>query len=60
MKKKQKINKFQIHKNKLGEMWIGVCLTVIVEQVPERLRTTGVGFYFFVITNIGGKMRINW
>jgi len=25
--------------------------------VPERLRTTGIGFYFFVISNIGGNMQ---
>ena len=36
-------------------MWVGVLLSIIVELVPERLRTTGIGFYFFIITNIGGK-----
>lgn len=41
----------------LGEMWVGVCLSVIVELVPEKLRNTGVGFYFFLITNIGGNMQ---
>ena len=42
----------------IGEMWIGVCLSVVVELVPERLRITGVGVYFFVITNIGGNMQV--
>lgn len=38
-------------------MWVGVCLSVVVELVPERLRTTGISFYFFVISNIGGNMQ---
>lgn len=41
-----------------GEMWIGVCLSVVVELVPDRLRITGIGIYFFVITNIGGNMNV--
>ena len=39
-------------------MWVGVCLSVVIELVPEKLRTTGVGFYFFVISNIGGNMQV--
>ena len=39
-------------------MWVGVCLSVLVELVPENLRNTGVGFYFFVISNIGGNMQL--
>lgn len=39
-------------------MWIGVCLSVVVELVPDRLRITGIGIYFFVITNIGGNMNV--
>lgn len=38
-------------------MWVGVCLSVMVELVPEKLRTTGVGLYFFIISNIGGNMQ---
>jgi hypothetical protein len=38
-------------------MWVGVCLSVVYELVPEKLRTTGVGFYFFIISNIGGNMQ---
>lgn len=41
-----------------GEMWVGVCLSVMVELVPEKLRTTGVGLYFFIISNIGGNMQV--
>ena len=39
-------------------MWIGVCLSVVVELVPEKLRMTGVGVYFFIISNIGGNMQL--
>lgn len=39
-------------------MWIGVCLSVVVELVPEKLRITGIGVYFFIITNIGGNMQV--
>jgi hypothetical protein len=38
-------------------MWVGVCLSVIIELVPEKLRNSGVGFYFFIISNIGGNMQ---
>lgn len=38
-------------------MWVGVCLSVVVELVPEKLRTTGIGLYFFIISNIGGNMQ---
>ena len=43
----------------IGEMWVGVCLSVMVELVPENLRTTGVGLYFFIISNIGGNMQVS-
>ena len=39
-------------------MWIGVCLSVVVELVPEKLRSTGVAVYFFIISNIGGNMQV--
>ena len=39
-------------------MWVGAVLSVIVELVPESLRSTGVSLYFFIITNIGGNMQI--
>ena len=32
-------------------MWVGACLSVIVELVPEKLRSTGVSLYFFIISN---------
>jgi len=39
-----------------GEMWIGVLLTVVVELIPGRVRTTAVALYMFIITNIGGNV----
>ena len=39
-------------------MWVGAVLSVIIELVPESLRNTGVGLYFFIINNIGGNMQI--
>jgi len=37
-------------------MWIGVCLTCVLELVPEKLRGASVGYYLFIITNIGGNI----
>ncbi|KAF6023363.1 hypothetical protein EB796_018320 [Bugula neritina] len=42
--------------NIIGEMWIGVCLTCVLELVPEKLRGASVGYYLFIITNIGGNI----
>ena len=39
-----------------GEMWIGVCLTCVLELVPERIRAASIGYYLFIITNIGGNI----
>ena len=41
--------------NVIGEMWIGVTLTVVIESVPAHLKTTSVALYLFIITNIGGN-----
>jgi hypothetical protein len=38
-------------------MWVGVTLSVVLELMPEKLRSSGVGFYFFIISNIGGNMQ---
>ncbi|EDV27922.1 uncharacterized protein TRIADDRAFT_13389, partial [Trichoplax adhaerens] len=40
----------------IGEMWIGVTLTVIVEIVPGNIRTSAIAIYLFIITNIAGLM----
>jgi len=37
-------------------MWIGVCLTCVLELVPERIRAASVAYYLFIITNIGGNI----
>ena len=37
-------------------MWIGVCLTCVLELVPERIRAASIGYYLFIITNIGGNI----
>lgn len=44
-----------IPSNVIGEMWIGVTLTVVIESVPSHLKTTSVALYLFIITNIGGN-----
>ncbi|CAM9719706.1 unnamed protein product, partial [Choristocarpus tenellus] len=38
----------------LGEMWIGVVLTVVMALVPRGVRVTSVALYNFIITNISG------
>ena len=40
----------------VGEVWIGVCLAVVIELVPGRLVAAAVAFFLFVINNIGGVM----
>ncbi|EDV27921.1 uncharacterized protein TRIADDRAFT_20550 [Trichoplax adhaerens] len=45
-----------IPNNLIGEMWIGVTLTVVVEIVPGNIRTSAIAIYLFIITNIGGLM----
>lgn len=40
----------------LGEMWIGICLTVVVELIPTHVRTSAVAVYLFIISNVGGNM----
>ncbi len=38
----------------VGEVWIGVCLAIIIEMVPRRVVAMAVAFFLFVINNIGG------
>ena len=45
-----------IPSNIIGEMWVGVTLTVVVELVPNSIRTASVAWYLFVISMIGGNM----
>ena len=41
-----------------GETFIGVCIAVVVELFPTRMRASAVGVYIFVIQNIGGNMEM--
>ena len=45
-----------IPSNIIGEMWVGVTLTVVVELVPSTIRTASVAWYLFVISIIGGNV----
>ena len=38
----------------VGEVWIGVCLAIVIEMVPRRVVAVAVAFFLFVINNIGG------
>ncbi|XP_076436399.1 MFS-type efflux pump MSMEG_3705-like [Babylonia areolata] len=39
----------------IGEMWVGVALTVLVELVEAQFKTSAIAVYLFIITNIGGN-----
>jgi MFS family permease len=45
-----------IPSNVIGEMWVSVTMTVVIELVPVYLRISCVAVYFFIITNIGGNV----
>merc|ERR1711916_258885 len=47
-----------IGSNVFGEMWVGVTLAVVVELVPQAMRTFAVAIYLFVISNIGGNANV--
>ncbi|KAH9496641.1 hypothetical protein Btru_009913 [Bulinus truncatus] len=40
----------------LGEMWIAVVLTVVVEVVPREIRASSIAVYLFITTNFGGNL----
>ncbi|KAL8609601.1 hypothetical protein ACOMHN_023737 [Nucella lapillus] len=40
----------------IGEMWVGVALTVLVELVDPRFKTQAIAVYLFLITNLGGNV----
>ena len=42
----------------VGEMWLGVCLAIVVELVPNDLTASAVAVYFFIIQIIGGNMTL--
>ena len=41
-----------------AEMWLGILLAVVVEQVPPYLSTSAVSVFFFIIQIIGGNMNL--
>lgn len=41
-----------------GEMWIGVCLVVVIDLVPPHLTSFAVAVYLFIINNIGGSLNL--
>lgn len=45
-----------IPSNIIGEMWVGVTLTVVVELVPNTIRSPAVAGYLFIISIIGGNV----
>ena len=38
----------------IGEAWIGVCVAVLLENVPVDLTASATGLYFFVLQMTGG------
>ena len=42
----------------VGEMWIGVCLAVVIEMVPLAVAAAAVAVFLFVINNIGGCVNL--
>merc|ERR1711871_281864 len=44
--------------NVIGEMWVGVTLTVVMELVPAGMRGTAIAVYLFIISNIGGNANV--
>lgn len=42
----------------VGEMWIGVCLAVVISLVPPDTTSAGVALFLFIINNIGGTLTL--
>lgn len=45
-----------IPSNIIGEMWVGVTLTMVVELVPNTIRSPAIAGYLFIISIIGGNV----
>lgn len=41
--------------NIIGEMWVGVCLALVIDLVPANMRASSLAVYFFIIANVGGN-----
>ena len=42
----------------IGEMWIGVCVALVVDFVPSDLTASAVALYFFAIMILGGNANL--
>eukprot|EP01084_Bolivina_argentea_P036501 67535_1 len=42
-----------IPSNVIGEMWVGICIALVIELVPSKMKTTALSVYFFWI-GLGG------
>lgn len=40
----------------VGEMWIGVCLALVVDMMPASTHGISIGIYYFIVANLGGNM----
>ena len=42
----------------MGEVWIGVCLAVVIDLVPIDVTSAAVALFLFIINNIGSCMTL--
>ena len=40
----------------IGEMWIGVCLAIVIAMAPRDTASAAVALFLLVINNVGGSM----
>ena len=40
----------------IGEMWIGVCLAVVIAMAPRDIASAAVALFLLIINNIGGSL----
>lgn len=40
----------------IGEMWIGVCLAIVITMAPTDITSAAVALFLFIINNLGGSM----
>ena len=39
-----------------GEMWIAVCIAIVIDIVPNDITASAIAVFFFVIQILGGNM----
>ena len=42
----------------VGEMWIGVCLAIVISLVPVDTASAAIALFLFIINNIGGTLNL--